>query len=275
MNLSLDGLIFMPAGRSFFAIIQDNIFSFLTSSIDIDYFLSEFGSSYQFFKNVYKNEPVEQFDTKYFSKTRTIVDQILSGQYQQERGRDYIYLEKTNQKINISDASSGQQEFLPVAIILILFPFVEKFGTLSSILFIEEPEAHLFPLSQKRIIDLIAIVFNNAVKQSKKARFFLTTHSPYILTSLNNLIQAGNILKSINKHSDKNIRDKLKKQLFTIVDEDQILDINDISAYMLQHGKLENIIDQETQLINATLIDEISDEIGCTFDQLLTLEIEE
>ena len=27
MNLSLDGLIFMPAGRSFFAIIQDNIFS--------------------------------------------------------------------------------------------------------------------------------------------------------------------------------------------------------------------------------------------------------
>ena len=164
---------------------------------------------------------------------------------------------------------------MPVAIILILFPFVEKFGTLSSILFIEEPEAHLFPLSQKRIIDLIAIVFNNAVKQSKKARFFLTTHSPYILTSLNNLIQAGNILKSINKHSDKNIRDKLKKQLFTIVDEDQILDINDISAYMLQHGKLENIIDQETQLINATLIDEISDEIGCTFDQLLTLEIEE
>ena len=89
------------------------------------------------------------------------------------------------------------------------------------------------------------------------------------------LIQAGNILKSINKHSDKNIRDKLKKQLFTIVDEDQILDINDISAYMLQHGKLENIIDQETQLINATLIDEISDEIGYTFDQLLALEIEE
>ncbi len=275
INLSLDGLIFMPAGRSFFAIIQDNIFSFLTSSIDIDYFLSEFGSSYQFFKNVYKNEPVEQFDTKYFSKTRTIVDQILSGQYQQERGRDYIYLETTNQKINISDASSGQQEFLPVAIILILFPFVEKFGTLSSMLFIEEPEAHLFPLSQKRIIDLIAIVFNNAIKQSKKARFFLTTHSPYILTSLNNLIQAGNILKSINKHCDKNIRDKLKKQLFTIFDEDQILDVNDISAYMLQHGKLENIIDQETQLINATLIDEISDEIGCTFDQLLALEIEE
>ena len=41
---------------------------------------------------------------------------------------------------------------------------------------VEEPEAYLFPVAQKQIID-----------------FAITTHSPYILSSLNNLLYAYNL----------------------------------------------------------------------------------
>ncbi|MFM8003917.1 MAG: AAA family ATPase, partial [Dolichospermum sp.] len=42
---SLELVTFIPAGRSFFANLQNNIFSFLSENIVIDYFLKEFGSA--------------------------------------------------------------------------------------------------------------------------------------------------------------------------------------------------------------------------------------
>lgn len=49
---------------------------------------------------------------------------------------------------------------------------------------IEEPESHLFPESQKYITELIALV-NNCGHS-----IVLTTHSPYVLGTLNNLLYA-------------------------------------------------------------------------------------
>ena len=41
-------------------------------------------------------------------------------------------------------------------------------------LYIEEPEAHLFPTAQKRIIQLLSRTFNN--NNNKKFQIFVTTH---------------------------------------------------------------------------------------------------
>lgn len=61
-------------------------------------------------------------------------------------------------------------------------------------------------------------------------------------------------------------------ELFKIVPENQMLDINDVRVYSLQNGEIESIINDENQLIDANVIDEISNCTGEQFDQLLNLE---
>lgn len=51
---------------------------------------------------------------------------------------------------------------------------------------IEEPETHIYPLLQKRIMEFITIFAN-----IQESRVFITTHSPYILNIMNNLYYAG------------------------------------------------------------------------------------
>ncbi len=106
----------------------------------------------------------------------------------------------------------------------------------------------------------------------KRHSFLLTTHSPYILTAFNNLIQAGNARQKIEERGNK---PKELKKLFSIVSEDKILDIDDFGVYTLENGELKSIIEKENRLIDENIIDEISDEIGDIFDKLIDLELEE
>ncbi len=46
-QISFEKPIFVPAGRSFFSNIQKTVFSLLANNVSIDYFLIEFGSSYE------------------------------------------------------------------------------------------------------------------------------------------------------------------------------------------------------------------------------------
>lgn len=66
---------------------------------------------------------------------------------------------------------------------MLIFSFIlEK---TSVFLVLEEPEAHLFPEAQKYIVELIALLCNSTGSSS-----FITTHSSYILTSINLLMHA-------------------------------------------------------------------------------------
>lgn len=53
---------------------------------------------------------------------------------------------------------------------------------------IEEPEAHLFSVAQRDVVELVAIVLNET-----KSKAIITTHSPYILTSANVLLYANKV----------------------------------------------------------------------------------
>ena len=57
----------------------------------------------------------------------------------------------------------------------------------ASFFIIEEPESNLFPESQKLVIELISMIagVGNAV--------LLTTHSPYVLGTVNNLLYADTV----------------------------------------------------------------------------------
>jgi AAA15 family ATPase/GTPase len=122
-------------------------------------------------------------------------------------------------------------------------------------IFIEEPEAHLFPVSQKYIIELLSLLYNKW-----QYEFVLTTHSPYILTAINNAILAHDV-----------ITEKGKEAVKDIFNPDFAIQYEDVRAYTIENGKLLSILDDETRLIGASVIDSVSDEFENVFNQLLEL----
>ncbi len=260
--------LFVPAGRAFLANLQNNIFSFLHSNNDLDPFLEAFGSEYESLKglvgieivNMQASEKEKYLEKKYLQDSRIslIVEEILCGKHINLKGKDYIE-NADHRLVSLVNASSGQQETLPLLIILAKLPIVVEFF-LGRTVYIEEPEAHLFPQAQKSIIDLIATVFNY---HEDKLQFFITTHSPYTLTSFNNLLQAGMLYKEL----DTEHLEELEK----IVPRYKALSTDDFSAYALADGKCTSIIDPETGLIDATIIDTVSEDLAFEFDNLLNL----
>lgn len=249
--------IFIPAGRSFFATLQKNVFSFLANDLDIDTLIKEFGSRYEQskrFHQIYQNEFFRHDKTNDATrkKVNKLVNDIVVGEYIYADEQDWILNE--GKRTNLAHASSGQQESLPMLLVLkTLSRMYEKETTF----FIEEPEAHLFPSSQKQIISLIATVYNTFGHA-----FFITTHSPYILTAINNLVAGQDAYDTANGDTEKlNKLEKLEK----VLPADELIRLEDVSAYTLNKGKLESIIDMENRLIGANLLDAVSDEFDLAF----------
>ena len=122
--------------------------------------------------------------------------------------------------------------------------------------YIEEPEAHLFPIAQKYIVQIIAFLYNlNNIN-------FITTHSPYILTAINNLILAYDVMNS-----------KGENVVSEIVSKDLTINFDDIAAYTIEDGILTSIKDKDTRLIGMNIIDSVSDDFANEFDKLLELSL--
>lgn len=132
-------------------------------------------------------------------------------------------------------------------------------------IFIEEPELNLFPNAQKNLVEhLVYSCFEPPRKDKNKTiHIAFSTHSPYILSSLNCLLLAYEVA---NKNPN------LKEKVETIIPNKFWLDINKFNAFKVENDEVFSIIDKETNLILAESIDEVSEEIGETFDKLLELD---
>lgn len=249
--------IFIPAGRSFFSNIQTSIFTFLSSNKSIDPFLIQFGSFYENFKRytsedffIGKNKTDKPFDN--------LISKILNSNYLREKEKDYL-LHDDKRKVNLSNASSGQQEILPLLIILKTLLKVSFSGD-GAVLYIEEPEAHLFPNAQKIVVKLLARIFNS---KNNDFQIIVTTHSPYILSSFNNLMYAGYLNESL----------KITDKLYSLIPKSEIILPSCVFAYSLTSKKnLEKVLDKETKLISQNVLDNVSNEISIEFGKLMDLE---
>jgi predicted ATP-dependent endonuclease of OLD family len=241
--------IFIPAGRSFFSLLQKNIFKFLQTSNRVDPFLMEFGTFYENIKQTECNIPEE---------AQSLIHSILKG--------DYVYgqnLMLTNgKKVALELLSSGQQEALPLALVFAYIISMNHESHDFTNVYVEEPEAHLFPDAQEQINRLISFLRYNV---NQEVTFAITTHSPYILAAFNNLIKAGNIVKQTPS---------LKSTVCRIIPESMHINVERFSAYALKDGRAESIIDGETNLISAAAIDGVSESIMETFNDLLDIEFE-
>jgi hypothetical protein len=172
--------------------------------------------------------------------------------------------------IPLSALSSGQQELLPL---FVAFDFLHNISAdLGSspqrekrpeITFIEEPEAHLFPSAQSRLLQAL-VGFVNVPQLNRQ--LILTTHSPYVLSKINNLIKAGDLEKRLSK--------SYMPVLNSLIPKRSRLTTGTVRAYAIVEGVTRSILDEDG-LINADYLDDISNEIGNEFSKLLELEFQE
>lgn len=222
-------VLLVPAARAFFSTIKDRIFSLLALEESIDPTLTQFGRFYEKTK--------QSFQEKLSQKYKPLMEETIKGYYKYNNGFDVIV--SGDDEIELSKSSSGQQEALPLLVSLISFPRSNR------TLIIEEPEAHLFPSTQSRLLNFI-------VAQSKICDILITTHSPYILTSLNNCLIKGT-------------RKKENADNVTAIEK------NKVKTYSLNEGKSESIMDDagDIPIISTDYIDSISEEILNNFHELI------
>jgi len=217
------GVDYIPAGRSFFSTIQDTVFSLLSNNVGIDYFLKEFGQKLETFRRVRRIWREEEGGQKMFDN---LCRQVLHGRYIYD-GKDQWIVADKNHRIRLSDASSGQQEVLPL--LMLLSRRASLSGRRDALrIVIEEPEAHLFPTAQQDVVDTIG----NMLAKDDSIGVIITTHSPFILCCLNNVL----------KHFPG-----LQKS---------------VSAYHLAEGGGKAIYETEFGLVNAVDFDDVSFEIA-------------
>lgn len=253
--------VFIPASRSFFANLQKNVFSFLANNISIDPLIKEFGSVYELSKKWYDRRILLSKDKKLIALREEVkqeLEKIIAGEYVYEDDQDWIISGK--KKINLANASSGQQEALPLLVVIYRRLSV---GSASRPLtfFIEEPEAHLFPVSQRRLVGIFSRLY-----KSFNYNFVLTTHSPYVLTAFNNLIMASNLIQEKGPDTES--------QIGKIIGKDAAIKYEDVSAYTIQNGSLESILDSGSKLIGSSIIDSVSDEFDRVFGKLMEIELQ-
>lgn len=270
--------LYIPAGRSLLSTLSDPLQKMLLTRIvgqgsdkngDIvdpyllDYSLKAFIERISNSKNGYNqnletvikdrakytNEPVDNESLKIVLE---IFDKILKGRYRFDKDGEKVLLPNLDKFVKLSFASSGQQEV--VWILLQIFSIV--LNRTKIFMVIEEPEAHLFPVAQNDMVELICLLSNLNNNQ-----IMITTHSPYILSSLNNFIYAGKLGKTkplaVSKLVNKKVWLKPER----------------VAAFYIENGILNNIIDDELQLIKAEEIDRASSLINQQFNHLFELDL--
>ena len=186
--------------------------------------------------------------------------EILKGEYTNDNSEERIVL-KTQESINLRNASSGQQEVIRILQDI----FLVIFKQLKVLRIVEEPEAHLFPVAQKNLIELLALMVN----QNDDNQLIITTHSPYILSVFNNLLFAQRVVDK-NPSAEAEVAELIPKEFW--------LKAKDFSAYSLgnsfikeEHEYCESIFNQQTGAIKQNYLDEVSEMLGGDFNTLYSI----
>ncbi|WP_297601260.1 MULTISPECIES: AAA family ATPase [Helicobacter] len=216
---------------------------------DIELSLEKYGIQYRFFLN-FKDSKTQLHNASSGMKSASIIELIATyfatdKEYMQNKYTDFVI--DIFSRFKTRDTNIFLENLKNVKI------NKERFS-----LFIEEPELSLFPSAQKRLIEyLVDLCFYLNPKKTIQVAF--STHSPYILSTLNCLLlahQVGNKTRVVE----------------SIIPSEFWLDIKNFNAFKIKNGEVTSIIDEKTSLILADEIDEVSEEIGEMFDKLLDLE---
>jgi hypothetical protein len=144
-------------------------------------------------------------------------------------------------KLEMPIVSSMVKELAPLVL------YLRYFAEPNEWLIIDEPEMNLHPAAQVEIIEFLARLVNAGL------HVLITTHSPYIVDHLANLMQAA-------KHDDKEPIDKEQRNAF--IPQAQV------SIYLFEEGTAKNIVDEDG-IIDWSTFGDVSSDVSSMFPQLL------
>lgn len=226
--------LYIPAERFFVSTFSRSIATLVLNKAPIPQTLLNFASIYEKAKNKYPNYNISIFDML----------------FQTDKSNETLYLKESRKTIPFKDASSGIQSVIPLLMVLDYAVDEKEYNRFV----IEEPELNLFPQTQVKLLQQIV---------RKCSKVTLTTHSPYLLSAFNNLIEAHNALISNPSKAE---------EIYKLVPKECILNFENVGAYKIENGKVASILDEEYRLIIADQIDSVADQESQIFSELLNLE---
>ena len=195
-----------------------------------------------------KQEIMKQFLSRQ-SSTLLQRGELLIHQGKKQAFTVQLQVPGASSPLRLETISSGQME---------TWPFLVLASTLAvehdSLFFVfEEPEVHLHPQAQVTIAETIAYLTNHG------HHFFITTHSPYILYTINVLLKAHQI--------------DPQGETITKLNRESFLPPQSTTAYLFQNdGLVRKISDTETGIIDEEELETAAAELGDYFEGLLDLE---
>jgi predicted ATP-binding protein involved in virulence len=167
-------------------------------------------------------------------------------------------IEQNKQNLGIEQLSDGYKTMLGLVIDLssrfaMANPHLDNPLIADAIVMIDEVDLHLHPSWQQR-------VFGDLMRTFPNTQFIVTTHSPYIVESLNNHLKKDKIKSLI-------INDEQIQQL-------EAVDYQDVSAYLLKDYAVISTMNKKFGLIDDGLLAYFN-QINILYDKMRDLEWEQ
>jgi AAA15 family ATPase/GTPase len=176
--------------------------------------------------------------------------------YKNVDGKGFVKKNNEEKFYSLFNAASGYQSTIPVVLLIKYYSEIRK---KKKTFIIEEPELNLFPAIQKELVNYLV---ENSVNFGHT--ILLTTHSPYVLTSLNNLMYAYEVGAKEPEMANR------------VINKKYWINPEDVGAYrLLSDGTAKKIISttEDGTLIAAEEIDEVSRGLNREFDDLINIEL--
>lgn len=276
-NPVVDGVLYIPAGRAFYPNLPKGLA--VLENPGIDSITREFARQIQ-------------WDTRWkigmLTSGRGVTDEI--NRFMTEIAKGFVmmdsgaprFIASDGRKLPLEVLSTGTQELIPLFNIIegLMYyrehtvghagstaspPRGQQLTTSRPRLFIEEPESNVFPSTQYDLVRLFSWLANDSILDFS---WVITTHSPYIMTAFNTLVQAGRV------GSMPGNREKVS----SFIPEHYWIKESDFKAYAIKAGKLDPIFKPESEdpegqgMINGDYLDGVSDQLGKEFSRLLDIE---
>lgn len=243
--------IYIPAERTIINLIKQASFSFQKAKVPLPSHLLDYATIYE-----NATDKVKEFDLSFLKKNTF---------YKNINGIDKIFFEK-NKSIKLTESASGFQSVVPM-----ILPIQNEKNNDSSkehySFVIEEPETNLFPKAQYELLKFLEKDRNDDFDKIDRGIIHTyTTHSPFILSSFNNMLYA--FKKGNNSVS------KIKSEICKILEECNWINPDQFSAYQIVDGKAKSIMDRKTGLIKENVIDYVSEDIIEDFRKIALASID-
>lgn len=230
---------YIPAERTLISILSNSIWNLINSEINLPKLVTLFASNFEQAR----------------AQSKSIHVPFLNIIYKYRQNDDML-ISNSKKSMSLAQSASGYQSIIPLLLV------VEHQRRQSRRRFIiEEPELNLYPTAQKDLIySLIGGLQPDVEYQD--AEWVITTHSPYVLTSLNTLMLAYKVAQR---------SDELRTEVEKVIPARCWINPDEFAAYYVDNGTVRSIISEKTGLIADSELDDVSEDLAGEQDKLFEL----